>query len=345
MFRFENSDILWFLLFVPVMVLCFVVIQNTKRKKLNAAIDKGLQTYVLPDLSFGKQRLKFIMVMIAFVFIILAAANPQKASTVDNKQRKGCDIMICLDVSNSMLAQDLSPNRLERAKLAISSLIQQLDGDRIGIVLFAGSSYRFLPLTNDYATAKMFTDIIDTKLIDNQGTDIYSALQDAIDGFGKDNKVDNTRTIVLISDGEDLQPQAEDLAKQIAKSNIVINCIGIGSTSGAKIPIKENGTLTYKKDNQGNIVITKLNEQMLKSIASQTGGQYVRASNSLLGLENILHSINKMDKKQYAALAYRDYETIFYIPAIIALIILLIDTIIFNSKNKYINRKFFFGKD
>ncbi len=345
MFRFENSGILWLLLFVPLMIICFIIVQNKKRKKLDAAIDKKLQNQILPNLSFGKQRLKFILVVLSFVFLVLAAANPQRASTVDSKQRKGCDIMICLDISNSMLAQDLSPNRLERAKLAISGLIQQLNGDRIGIVLFAGSSYRYLPLTNDYATAKMFTDVIDTKLIDNQGTDIYSALQEAIMGFGQDKKTDNSRTIVLITDGEDLQPQAEDLAKQISKSDIVINCIGIGSTSGAKIPINDNGTLTYKKDKQGNLVVTKLNEQMLKNIASQTGGQYVRASNSLLGLENILHSINKMDKKQYTALAYRDYQTIFYIPAIIALVILLIDTIIFSSKNKYINRKFFFGKD
>lgn len=345
MFKFENPNILWLLCFIPLMIVVFIFIQRNKRKRIDVAIDKNLQNYIVPMLSFGKQRLKFILVMIAFAFIVLAAANPQKASSMGDKQRKGCDIMVCLDVSNSMLAEDLSPNRLERAKLAITQLITQLKGDRIGIVVFAGSSFRFLPLTSDYATAKMFTDVIDTKLIDNQGTDIYQALETTIKGFGEKKDKTHTRTIVIISDGEDLQPEAEDLASNIAKEDIVINCIGIGSPQGSKIPIKQNGQSTFKTDKEGNIVITRLNETSLKNIASKTGGVYLRASNTMIGVDNIMKQINNMDKKQYGALSYNSYNTIFYIPAIIALFILLIDSIIVNAKNKFINRKLFFGKD
>lgn len=347
MFKFANPNILFLLLFIPVAIIGFIILQHRKRKQLNQSIDLHLQKEVLPLLSFGKQRLKFILLCFAYAFAVLAAANPQVASSIDRKERKGCDVVICLDVSNSMLAQDLTPNRLERAKLAISQLISQMQDDRIGIVLFAGSSYTFLPLTSDYATAKMFTDVIDTKLIDYQGTDIQQALQTAGNSFGEaSKKKERTRAIVLISDGEDNQPQAEDIAKQLAKEGITINCIGIGSAQGATIPMKDkNGNEELKRDNEGNIVVTKLNENALKEIASKGSGAYVHAGNESLGLNAIMKSINKMDKTEYTAMAYRDFNTVFYIFALIALVFLLIDFIIFNAKNRVINRKLFFGKE
>lgn len=345
MFRFEFPYILWLLLFIPVIIVWFIVSQRSKKKKLASAIDTPLHNDILPLLSFGKQQLKFILLMLAFAFIVLAAANPQKATTIGNKERKAADIMICLDVSNSMLAQDLSPNRLERAKLAINQLITQLDGDRIGIVVFAGSSFNFLPLTSDYATAKMFTDVIDTKLIDNQGTNIQEALRTAARGFGEQKTKNRSRTIILISDGEDLEKQSEDLASEIAKDDIIINCIGIGSIEGTKIPIKENGIETFKKDSQGNIVITKLDETTLKNIAAKTNGKYIKPTNSTLGLDVIMKSIDSLDKNSTQGINFKDYQTLFYIPTIIALLLLILDFTIFNAKNKFINRKFFFGKD
>ncbi|MGP1515344.1 MAG: VWA domain-containing protein [Bacteroidales bacterium] len=345
MFRFEFPDILWSLCLIPLLTVYFIWSQQNKRKKLKNAIESHLHYNIIPQLSFGKQRLKFIMLMIAFVFIILAAANPQKATTIGNKEHKSADIMICLDVSNSMLAQDLSPNRIERAKLAINQLIDQLNGDRLGIVVFAGSSFNFLPLTSDYSTAKMFTDIIDTKMVDNQGTDIYSALQTAVKGFGKNKSKHRSRTIILISDGEDLEKVSEDLAVDIAKEDIIINCIGIGSIQGTKIPIQENGVETFKKDREGNIVVTKLDETMLKSIATKTGGKYIRATNSTLGLNSILQSINSLEKDSSNGINFKDFQTLFYIPAIIALLLLLIDITIFNARNRFVNRKLFFGKD
>lgn len=345
MFRFEYPNILFFLLAIPVGLAFFLILQYKEKKHLNSVIDLKLQDEVLPLLSFGKQRLKFILVCLGYAFIVLAASNPQIASTVDKKERKGCDIMVCLDVSNSMLAEDLSPNRLERAKLALTQLISQMQDDRIGIVLFAGSAYTFLPLTADYATARMFCDIIDTKLIDYQGTDINQALSIAAQSFGETKSKERSRAIILISDGEDNQPEAEQVSKSIAKNGTVINCIGIGNNQGVRIPIKDrNGNVEYKKDKEGNTVFTRLNEQTLKNIAAEGKGTYVKASNMSLGLNSIMKSINKMDKKEYSSLAYRDYNTIFYLFALAGLIVLLLDFFIFNAKHKLINRKFFFGK-
>ncbi|MBQ9254942.1 MAG: VWA domain-containing protein [Bacteroidales bacterium] len=345
MFKFENPNILFFLLLIPIGIILFIILQNRKKKNLNSAIDFKLQNEVVPLLSFGKQRLKFILICLGLSFIILAAANPKVASSMDKQEKKGVDVVICLDISNSMLAQDLSPNRLERAKLAINQLISQMQDDRIGIVLFAGSSYTFLPLTSDYATAKMFTEIIDTKLIDYQGTDIQQALQTAGVSFGKE-KNDRSKTIILISDGEDNQPEAENIVKDIVKEGITINCIGIGSPQGTNIPIVDrNGNTDLKRDNAGNIVITKLNEPALKKIASEGKGIYVHAGNESLGLGSIMKSINKMDKKEYTAIAYRDYKTIFYWFAIVGFLLLVLDFFIYNAKNKVINRKLFFSKE
>ncbi|MCF0209923.1 MAG: VWA domain-containing protein [Bacteroidales bacterium] len=345
MFKFEYPSILLLLLLIPIGAIVFAISQIKKRKKLNNTIDYKLQTEVLPLLSFGKQRLKFILTCIAFALLVLAAANPKVASGIDKQEKRGCDVVICLDISNSMLAQDLTPNRLERAKLAISQLISQMQDDRIGIVLFAGSSYTFLPLTADYATAKMFNDVIDTKLIDYQGTNIQQALETAGKSFGsEENK--RSKAVILISDGEDNQPEAENIAKKLAKEGIIINCIGIGSQQGTTIPMKDNsGNETLKKDKDGNIVVTKLNEQTLKKIAGEGSGVYVHAGNESLGLRSVMQSIDKMDKKEYTAMAYRDFNTVFYLFAIGALVFLLIDFIIYNAKNKVINRKFFFGKE
>ncbi len=345
MFRFEFPNILFFLLAVPIGLALFLFSQYLESKRLNSTIDIHIQDEVIPLLSFGKQRFKFILMCVAYVFLVLAASNPQLASSVDKKERKGCDVIVCLDVSNSMLAEDLSPNRLERAKLALTQLISQMQDDRIGIVLFAGSAYTYLPLTYDYATARMFCDIIDTKLIDYQGTDINQALSIASQSFGETSSKDRSKAIILISDGEDNQPQAEQVAKSIAKQGTVINCVGIGNAQGVRIPIKDrSGNVEYKKDKNGNIVITRLNEQTLKNIASEGKGTYVRASNMSLGLNSVMKSINRMDKKEYTSLAYRDYNTVFYIFALIGLIILLLDFFIFNAKHKLINRNFFFGK-
>lgn len=345
MIRIENIEILYLLLFIPAFFLLHYYHIKKKKERLRSFIDKDLIDKIIPDLSYGKQWTKFILLNIAYLFIIIAMANPQIGTSVEKSERKGTDLMVCLDISNSMLAEDIKPNRISRAKQSLNQLIDQLKNDRIGIVVFAGSAYVQLPITNDYGAAKTFIDLIDPSMISNQGTAIGEALKKADESFGNKN-TNISRSIILISDGEDNEEEAIEVSKKISRDGVVINTIGFGSPEGALIPIGNNygNKREYKKDRNGSYVITKLNEGILKEIASIGNGVYIRANNSSVGLNNILARINKMEKNEYEAVAYKNYESRFYIFAFIALVILVIEFLVFERKNKYINRKFFFGK-
>lgn len=345
MIRIENIEILYLLTLIPFFFILHFFYIKKKKARLRDFIDKNLIDIIVPDLSYGKQWTKFILINIAYFFIVIAIANPQIGTSVEKTERKGTDLMICLDISNSMLAQDIKPNRISRAKQSLNHLIDQLKNDRIGIIVFAGSAYVQLPITNDYGAAKTFIDLIDPTMISNQGTAIGQALEKANESFGDKNSNNKSRSIILISDGEDNEQEAIDVAKKIARDGVVINTIGLGLAEGALIPISNNGQgkIEYKKDINGSYVMTKLNEDILKNIASVGNGVYIRANNSSIGLDNILARINKMEKNEYQAVAYKDYESRFYIFAFIALIILIVEFLVFEKKNKYINRKFFFG--
>lgn len=345
MLRFESPQFLYLLILIPLFYVLYFFYVRSKKRKLKDLASTRVQEIIMPDLSVGKQNLKFALLNIAFFFLVIAVANPQSGTSVGKKERQGTDLIICLDISNSMLAQDLKPNRITRAKQSINSLINQLRGDRIGLVVFAGTSFIQLPMTSDYAAAKTFIDIIEPSMIETQGTAIGESLKTAFSAFGEQQDNKRSRSIVLISDGEDNEEDALEVAKEVASDGVVINTIGLGRGEGAPIPIKQrNGTNEYKRDANGNIVLTKLNENLLKQIADKGNGTYIRANNSSIGLEHILARINKMEKNEYEAVAYKSYESRFYIPAMIALVLLLVEYVIFERKNKYINRKFFFGK-
>jgi Ca-activated chloride channel family protein len=344
MIRTEYPQALYLLILIPIFFIIHYIYIKKKKKRLQSFIDKGLIDIIVPELSYGKKWTKFILLNIAYFFIVVAIANPQIGTSIEKSERKGTDLMICLDISNSMLAEDIKPNRISRAKQSLKNLINQLSNDRIGIVIFAGGAYVQLPITNDYGAAKTFIDIIDPSMISNQGTAIGEALEKANESFGEKNNK-KSRSIILISDGEDNEQEAVSIAKQIAKEGVVINTIGLGLPEGALIPIaKKSGKLEFKKSEDGSYVMTKLNEELLKDIAGVGNGVYIRANNASIGLDNILARINKMEKNEYQAVAYKDYENRFYIFAFIALLILVVEFLIFEKKNKYINRRFFFGK-
>jgi Ca-activated chloride channel family protein len=345
MLKLETPELLYLWLLIPLFFVGHYFYMKAKKRKLKEFASERVQEVVMPDLSLGKQRLKFILLNIAFMLLVLAAANPQYGTSIGKKERRGTDLMICLDISNSMLAEDLKPNRISRAKQSINQLINQLEGDRIGLVVFAGTSFIQLPLTSDYSAAKTFIDVIEPSMIETQGTAIGESLETAFSAFGEEENKKRSRSIVLISDGEDNEQDALEIAKNIASDGVVINTIGLGLGEGSPIPIKNrHGQTEYKRDNLGNIVLTKLNEDLLKQIADKGNGIYIRANSSSIGLEHILARINKMEKNEYKALAYKNYESRFYIPAIIALVLLLLEYFIFERRNKLINRKFFFGK-
>lgn len=310
MFKFENPIFFYAFAAIPVCIAIYIWYIYRAKKNMKKLGDLNLIYQLTPEVSKAKKNTKFVLFLIGLSFIILGICNLQTGSKMKDVKREGADIMICLDVSNSMLAQDLSPNRLERAKIAIESMVNKLQGDRLGIIVFAGEAYVQLPITTDYSTAKLFLESINTKIVPVQGTNIADAINKAVESFGKDEG--KNKAIVVITDGEnneDAQASAVDAAEEAAKKNIVIHTIGVGSESGVPIPNIIDGVVSgYKKDNAGNTVVTKLDSKILQDISSASNGVYVQASSSDIGLDAILNKIAELDKKQLESKMYSDYE-------------------------------------
>lgn len=274
--------------------------------------------------------------MIAVIFLVIAIAGPQTGSKLEKVQRKGIDLMIALDVSNSMLAQDIKPDRLERAKQAISRLIENLDGDRIGIVVFAGKAYMQLPITTDYAAAKLFLSTINTGIVQTQGTDIASAIEMAASAFGQSK---HNKAIVIITDGEDHEGNVLEQTEAAVKNGINIYTIGMGSADGAPIPLFSGNVQTgYKKDKEGTTIISRLDEALLQRIAALGKGIYVRASTSEAGLQKIFDEINKIQKTEIESKLFSDYEERFFYFIFLSLIFLVFELFVFDKKNQWFSR-------
>jgi len=310
MFKFENQLFFYAFAIIPVCMAIYIWYVYRTKKNLKKLGELGLINLLAPDVSKAKKTIKFVLFIIGISFLILGICNLQTGSKMKDVKREGADIMVCLDVSNSMLAQDLTPNRLERSKISIESMVNKLQGDRLGIIVFAGEAYVQLPITTDYSTAKLFLDGINTKIVPTQGTNIADAINKAVESFGKDEG--KNKAIVVITDGEnneDAKESAVDAAEEAAKKNIVIHTIGVGSESGVPIPNIIDGVVSgFKKDNEGNTIVTKLDPKILQDISSATNGVYVQASSADIGLDNILNKIAELDKKQLESKMYSDYE-------------------------------------
>lgn len=328
MFKFEHIIFLYGLAIIPVMLFIFIWQAIQRKKKLKKLGGLNLINQLIPEVSVAKKNTKFILLLLSFTFLLLGLANLQTGSKMKEVKREGADIMICLDVSNSMLAQDLTPNRLERAKIAIEKMINQLAGDRLGIIVFAGQAYVQLPITTDYSAAKLFLESINTKIIPTQGTNIAEAINLAIESFGKDEG--KNKAIVIITDGENNEDASVvESAKEAAKNNIVIHTIGVGSEKGVPIPNMINDVASgYKKDKDGNTIVTKLDSKTLEEIASLANGVYVQASNSDIGLSTILDNIAELDKKQMESKQFTDYEDQFQWFLGLALFFLIIEQLL-----------------
>jgi Ca-activated chloride channel family protein len=342
MFRFENENYLYGLIVIPFFILGYIFLYYTAKKSWRQFGDESLLIRLMPLRSFYMQTAKFSILMVALACFILALANPQVGSTLQKGTRKGVDIMIAMDISNSMLAEDIQPNRLEASKIALSRFIDQLKGDRVGLVVFAGKSFVQLPITSDYAAAKMFVNYVHPKLINEQGTDIASAIDLAAvsmmpetkDGNSDLSKIAqlNSKVILVVSDGEDHFPEAVEMAAQARKLGITIHAIGIGDVRGVPIPEGKTG---FKKDLEGNTVITRLNEDVLKEIAAVGGGTYVHASNANMGFETILDKINNMNKVDLKEVTFSQYESKYQYPLALGLLFLLLASLWFSVKPKW----------
>jgi Ca-activated chloride channel family protein len=336
MFRFAHIYYFYLLLAIPFLTGLFVLFMIWRKKALSRFGERKIIDQLMPEFSNTRLVLKFIVMMLAIASLIFALAGPQTGSKLEKIQRKGIDLVIALDVSNSMLAQDIKPDRLERAKQSISRLIDNLDGDRIGLVIFAGKAYMQLPITSDYAAAKLFLSTINTGIVQVQGTDIAAAIEMASTSFGETK---HNKAIVIITDGEDHEGEVYEQAEAIAAKGINIYAIGMGSPEGAPIPIFSGNVQTgYKKDNEGNTIISRLDEAMLQRIATIGKGTYVRASTTETGLQKIFDDINKIQKTEIESKLYSDYEDRFYYFVFLALFFILLELFIFDRKNQLYSR-------
>ncbi len=343
MFRFEHTYLLYLLVLVPLLWLLFILARNKRKKSIAAFGDDELVKQLMPEVSSSRPRWKFILTSLGIVALVLGVANPQIGSKYEEVKREGFELIIALDISNSMMAEDLEPNRLERAKQAISKLIDQLKTDKIGIIVFAGQAYVQLPLTTDYAAAKLFLSTVSPDIVPAQGTAVGSAIDLAIKSFGE--KQDKNRAIIIITDGENHEDDAIQQATTAVESGITVHTIGVGSPDGTPIPVYVNGKKSgFRKDNQGNTVVTKLNETMLQQVAAAGKGVYIRGNNLSSGMKTLLDEINKMEKKEFDSKMFTDYEDRFQYLLAAAVLFLLSELLLPERKSRWFGNVNLFGK-
>ena len=350
MFRFEYETVLYSLIIIPILIGLYIYLQYYRKKKMEAYGSKELTRQLSAEDAPAMHHVKFGLFLAGLICLIFALANPQVGSSLEKGTRKGVDIMICMDISNSMLAEDIQPNRLEASKMALSRFIDKLQGDRIGLVVFAGKAFVQLPITSDYAAAKMFINIVKPSLISEQGTDIAAALDLATvsmlpeESQSQQSQLSDltSKVILVVSDGEDHFPESIEMAQEVHKLGITIHTIGIGNTLGEPIPMRDKyGNPTYKKDRDGNTVMTRLNEEVLQDIARAGGGTYVHASNANMGFETIMNKINSMEKTDIQEITFTRYDSKFQIPLILSLLFFFIEILLFTTPSKI---KQFIGK-
>lgn len=333
MFKLANQEYMYLFLLIPFLVVLYIVVSHNRKRLLKKFGELAVISQLMPDVSNKRVNIKFIILLLALSSIIVAILGPQFGSKLETVKRKGVEIMIALDVSNSMMAEDIKPNRLANAKRAIAKLVDKLRDDKIGMIVFAGDAYVQLPITADYISAKMFLSTINTDIVGKQGTAIGSAIELAMKSFSPDN--DKQKALIIITDGENHEDDAVERAKEASEKGIVIHTIGMGLPQGSPIPLGGRyGKSNYRKDNQGNVIISKLDDVKLNQIASAANGIYVRASNTKSILNAIFDEIESMEKSEIDSKIYSDYEENFQYFVFLALFLLLIDFIILERKNK-----------
>lgn len=328
MINFAQAQYLFLILLIPVFFLMYALMMHMKKNKIRKLGDSRLVAMLMPSVSRSKGWVRVVLFSLAFFFFVIGLSRPQIGAKLKEHETNGVEIMIALDVSNSMLAEDYSPDRLDRAKLAISRLVDKLRDDRIGLIVFAGSSFVQLPITTDYVSAKMFLNSISTESVPIQGTAIGDAINTAIRSFSAQSQ--KSRAIIVITDGENHEDDPVAAAKQAAQMGIRVFTIGVGSPEGKPIPM--GGDLL--KDSEGNIVVSRLDEDVLREIAKVGSGVYVRAGNSEFGLNPIVETIRKMDAEKFNSVVFEEYDEQYMYFFAIALVFFIIEMLIGERKAK-----------
>jgi Ca-activated chloride channel family protein len=344
MFQLEEKIWFWTLLVIPVLVLFFLLLllwkKQTQKRFANATLLKRLS----PNKSVFKSVLKLVVLCLAFASLTLALVNPKVGTSLETVKREGVDIVFAVDVSKSMLAEDIKPNRLEKSQQLVSRIIDKLGSDRVGIIAYAGKAFPQLPITTDYSAAKMFLQNLNTDMLSSQGTAINEAINLAKTYYDDDQQTN--RVLVILSDGEDRSEAAVQVAEEASKEGIKIFTIGVGDVNGGPIPLRRNGVLlNYKKDKQGETVITKLDEETLKNIASQANGVYINGAITDKVVSQMSDILNKMDKTEFEAKQVANFESRFQWFLGLAILLLFIDIFLLERKTAWLKKLNLFNEN
>ncbi len=333
MFRFENPAFLYLLIIIPVIIVIRLLEMRKRKLKLKKFGDLSLLKQLMPDVSSYRKSLKFWLMVAALALLIVMLARPQMGTKISQEKRKGIEVIISLDISNSMRAEDVVPSRLDKSKMLVENMVDNFTNDKVGLVVFAGDAFIQLPITSDYVSAKMFLQNTDPSLIATQGTDLAGAIELSSKSFTQQDKVG--RAILIITDGEDHEGGAIEAAEKARKNGIMVFVLGVGSTKGSPVPDGNGG---YMKDNSGQEVISALNEEMCKQVAQAGGGAYIHVDNTSLAQRQLNDELTKLQKGDISSVVYSEYDEQFQAVGILVLILLIIEMLILERKNPFFKK-------
>lgn len=333
MFRFENPAFLYLLIIIPVIIVIRLLEMRKRKLKLKKFGDLSLLKQLMPDVSSSRKSLKFWLMIAALALLIVMLARPQMGTKISQEKRKGIEVIISLDISNSMRAEDVVPSRLDKSKMLVENMVDNFTNDKVGLVVFAGDAFIQLPITSDYVSAKMFLQNTDPLLIATQGTDLAGAIELSSKSFTQQDKVG--RAILIITDGEDHEGGAIEAAEKARKNGIRVFVLGVGSTKGSPVPDGNGG---YMKDNSGQEVISALNEEMCKQVAQAGGGAYIHVDNTSLAQRQLNDELTKLQKGDISSVVYSEYDEQFQAVGILVLILLIIEMLILERKNPFFKK-------
>lgn len=342
MMRFEHPDHLYGLLLVLLPAAAFIAYAVWRKRVLAKYGDQRLIEMLMPDRSKYKVYIKFVLLVLGFSSLVLAYANPQLGKKVEKVKLKGADVFVAIDVSNSMMAEDLKPNRIARAKQFVSRLVEELKNDRVGLIVFAGHSYMQMPLTSDKAAAKLFLNSVSTNIVPTQGTSLSEAIRMAMESYSEEQG--KYRALIILTDGEDHEGEALVAAEEADKAGIVIHTIGIGDPKGAPIPVKKNAYKEdFKRDADGSIVLSKLNETILQQIAATAHGKYFRMGNGTEELNMLITELEGLEKREMSEQEITDYKSYYFVFVIIGMVLLTLEFLMAERKSRWIRNLNLFG--
>ena len=344
MYQLDEISFIYLGLVIPILFLVYLIFRRWQKKSISKYFDINTINFLSPEISKSKPLLKFIIISIALLMLVISLVNPKIGTELKTVKREGVDIVFAIDVSKSMLAEDIAPNRIIKSKRIVSELLNNLGSDRVGIIAYASTAIPVLPITTDFSSARMFLESLNTDMLSSQGTSIAEAINLSKNYFNDENQTN--RVLCVISDGEDHENQNNNLSDIAKESGITIISIGVGSTNGAPIPIKENNIVkSYKKDEKGEVVITKLNENILNDMATQTGGIYFKGDNTSLVVNSIVDELKEMDKQEFESKQFVSFKDQFQWFLFVGLFLIILDVVVFERKTYWIDKLNLFNEN